>query len=112
MQTPVALLIFNRPEMTRRLVDEIVLARPPKVLIFADGPRPDHPEDTSLIAASRAVVEQAQWPCDVLTNYSNVNLGTKFRPATGLDWVFETVEKAIFFEDDCLPHPSFFRFCD
>jgi hypothetical protein len=112
MQTPVALLIFNRPEITSRLVDEIIRAQPPKVLVFADGPRPDHPEDAALIAATKTAVSEAPWPCEVLTNYSETNLGTKYRPATGLDWVFQNVEQAIFFEDDCLPHPSFFRFCD
>jgi len=112
MQTPVALLIFNRPEITRRLVAEIIRAKPPRVLVFADGARPDHPEDAELIRRTKAVISEAPWNCEVLTNYSEVNLGTRYRPATGLDWVFETVERAIFFEDDCLPHPSFFRFCD
>jgi hypothetical protein len=28
-----------------------------------------------------------------------------------LDWVFSKVEEAIILEDDCVPHPSFFRFC-
>lgn len=112
MRTPVALLIFNRPEATRRVVAEILRACPPKVLVFGDAPRPDHPNDNSLVADARAVVAEAPWECEVLTNYSEVNLGTKYRPATGLNWVFENVEQAIFFEDDCLPHPTFFRFCD
>jgi hypothetical protein len=112
LRTPVALLIFNRPEATRRVVQEIVRARPPQVLVFADGPRADHPEDAELTAATRAVIREAPWQCEVLTNYSDINLGTRYRPATGLDWVFQTVEQAIFLEDDCLPHPSFFRFCD
>jgi hypothetical protein len=112
LQTPVALLIFNRPEVTRKLVEEVLKVKPPQVLVFADGPRPDHPEDAGLIDAAKNVISEAPWECEVLTNYSDANLGTKYRPATGLDWVFETVEKAIFFEDDVLPHPSFFRYCD
>lgn len=112
LKTPIALLIFNRPEITRRLVEEIIRAQPPKVLVFADGPRPDHPEDAELIQATKAVIREAPWRCEVLTNYSDTNLGTKYRPATGLDWVFRNVERAIFFEDDVLPHPSFFRYCD
>ncbi|MGH7146327.1 MAG: hypothetical protein ACREIJ_00285 [Nitrospiraceae bacterium] len=32
--------------------------------------------------------------------------------ASGIDWVFEQVEEAIILEDDCLPLPTFFRFCD
>jgi hypothetical protein len=32
--------------------------------------------------------------------------------ASGLNWVFEEVEEAIILEDDCLPAPGFFPFCD
>jgi hypothetical protein len=52
------------------------------------------------------------WDCEVLKNYSDVNLGCKRRVSSGLDWVFDTVEEAIILEDDCLPHPTFFRFCE
>ncbi|HTG44652.1 MAG TPA: glycosyltransferase family 2 protein [Verrucomicrobiae bacterium] len=112
MDTPVALLVFNRPEATKRVVAEILQARPPKVLVFADGPRPDQRGDAELISAAKAVIRDAPWECEVLTNYSEVNLGTRYRPATGLDWVFAQVEEAIVLEDDCLPDQSFFHFCD
>lgn len=112
LHTPVALLIFNRPEATRRVAAQIAKARPPKVLIFADGPRPGHPTDEEQTRLTRAVIDEIAWPCEVLKNYSTINLGTKHRPASGLDWVFGAVEEAIFLEDDCLPHLSFFRFCD
>jgi hypothetical protein len=112
LRTPVALLVFNRPEITRRTVAAILRARPPRVLVFGDSPRADHPDDVELVAATRAIIRDAPWECEVLTTYSETNLGTKYRPASGLDWVFANVEEAIFLEDDCLPHPSFFRFCD
>jgi len=65
-----------------------------------------------LTDATRAVIEQVDWPCTIEKNYSEVNLGCKGRVRTGLDWVFERVEAAIILEDDCLPHPTFFPFCD
>jgi hypothetical protein len=57
-------------------------------------------------------VEKVDWKCDVLKNYSEVNLGCGTRPATGISWVFEHVDEAIILEDDCVPHPTFFRFCE
>jgi hypothetical protein len=57
------------------------------------------------------VIEKVDWKCDVLTRYSDVNLGCGAGPATGISWVFEQVEEAIILEDDCVPHPTFFRFC-
>ena len=56
-------------------------------------------------------MEQIDWDCEVFRNYSEVNLGCRKRVITGLDWVFEQVEEAIILEDDCLPHPTFFRYC-
>jgi hypothetical protein len=48
----------------------------------------------------------------VRQNYSDVNLGCRRRVASGISWLFEHVEQAIILEDDCLPHPTFFTFCE
>jgi len=82
------------------------------LLVIADGPRADQPGEADNCLAARKVVEKVDWDCEVLTNYSEVNLGCGLRPASGIDWVFQNVEEAIILEDDCLPHPTFFQFCD
>jgi len=41
-----------------------------------------------------------------------VNLQCRQRMSTGIDWVFEQVEEAIVLEDDTVPDPSFFWFCE
>jgi hypothetical protein len=112
LRTPVALIVFNRPDTTRRVLAEIAKAKPPQLLLIADGPRADHPEDEEKCAATRAVLEAIDWDCEVLRNYAEVNLGCGRRPATGFEWVFQNVDEAILLEDDCVPHPTFFRFCD
>lgn len=109
--TPVAFLIFNRPDKTERVFAEIAKAKPSRLLVIADGPRPDKQGETEKCAAARAVIERVDWGCEVLKNYSDVNLGCKRCVSSGLDWVFDNVEEAIILEDDCLPGQSFFRFC-
>ena len=44
--------------------------------------------------------------------YSDTNLGCAKRVQTGLDYVFENENMAIILEDDTLPDPSFFNFCE
>lgn len=112
LTTPVAFLIFNRPDTTARVFEAIRQAKPPKLLVVADGPRPDKADDIEKCKKSRAIIDGVDWDCEVLTNYSGVNLGCKKRVSSGLDWVFEIVEEAIILEDDCLPHPTFFRYCE
>jgi hypothetical protein len=111
LTTPVAFIIFNRPDTTERVFAEIARARPPKLLVVGDGPRANRPGEAEKVAACRAIIDRVNWPCEVLTNYSEANLGCKVRVSSGLDWVFEQVPEAIVLEDDCLPHPTFFRFC-
>ncbi|MCC3410816.1 MAG: glycosyltransferase family 2 protein [Microcoleus sp. PH2017_29_MFU_D_A] len=112
LKTPVAFIIFKRPEETQRVFAEIRKVKPSKLLVVADGPRPDKPGEDAQCAAARAIIEQVDWECEVLRNYAETNLGCRQRVSSGLDWVFDTVEEAIIIEDDCLPDSSFFYFAE
>jgi hypothetical protein len=113
MDTPVALFIFNRPKKTRRVLNQIAKVEPSRLLVVADGPRNDHPEDPERCEAVRTVInEQVNWGCDLRRKYADSNLGLRNRFATGLKWIFKQEREAIILEDDCLPNESFFRFCD
>lgn len=111
LQTPVVLILFNRPDLTAQVFAAISAARPARLFLVADGPRPERPGEADLCAAARAVVAQVDWPCHVEYNYAESNLGCNQRIVTGLDWVFSQVEEAIILEDDVLPDPSFFPYC-
>ncbi len=102
-------MIFNRPEKTQRVFDSIRKARPDKLFIVADGPRND--TEREKCNAVHAIVGKVDWPCEVRTNFSEMNLGCKNRIASGISWVFEHTDRAIILEDDCLPDPSFFHYC-
>lgn len=112
VSTAIAFIVFNRPEHTAKTFAAIRAAQPHQLLVIADGPRPNHPTDAFRCAAVREMVSQIDWDCDVRFNFAEQNLGCKQRVSSGLDWVFSQVERAIVLEDDCLPHPTFFDFCD
>jgi hypothetical protein len=112
IETPVVLIIFRRPDLTARVLKAIGAVRPRTLLVVADGPRPDRPDDADACAAARAVIDRVDWDCEVVQNYSDVNLGCGRRPATGISWALDRVGEAIILEDDCVPHPTFFQFCE
>ena len=112
LQTPIAFMVFNRPSPTEKVFESIRAARPLTLLVVADGPRKDRPQEAELCRLTRKIIKKVDWPCDVRTNYSETNLGCRERISSGLKWVFEEVEEAIILEDDCLPHPSFFPYCE
>lgn len=113
MTVPVAFLVFNRPDCTARVFARIREARPPRLLVVADGPRPDRPDDAQRCAEVRRLIDDGvDWPCVVERNYAEGNLGCALRISSGLDWAFSRAERLIVLEDDCLPDLSFFRFCE
>src|SRR5689334_5993832 len=91
-QTPVAFLVFNRPDVTARVFEAIRRARPPVLLVVADGPRADRPGEAERCEATRQVAQAVDWPCRLLTDFAPQNLGCRRRVASGLTWVFEQVE--------------------
>lgn len=110
--TPVVFLVFNRPDTTKKVFEAIRQAKPSKLFVIADGPRKHKPDDEEKCKMTRAIFDEIDWDCDVVKNFSDLNLGCGERVSSGLNWVFEMVEEAIILEDDCLPHPSFFQFCE
>ncbi len=113
MHTAVVFIIFRRPELTQRVWEVIRRAKPPRLFVVADGPRDGHPDDAVLCTHARAVVEKGlDWPCALVKIFSEKNLGCARRVSSGLDIVFAHVSEAIILEDDCLPDPTFFPFCE
>lgn len=111
LNTPVVFIIFNRPDTTAKVFEAIRKAQPSQLFIIADGARLDRENEQEKCQEVRKIVENIDWQCQVFKNYSDINLGCGKRISSGISWVFEQVEEAIILEDDCLPHPSFFRFC-
>lgn len=111
LSTPVVLIIFNRPKTTQLVFEEIARAKPTTLYIVSDGPRANRADEKKLVEQCRQLVSGVDWPCEVFTKYSDENLGCKRSVVEGLDWVFSNEGEAIILEDDCVPTPEFFEFC-
>ena len=111
LDTPVLLIIFNRPALTRKVFESIRKVRPQSLYVAADGPRSGRADDQELCRRSRAVIDSVDWTCEVRKKYSAVNLGCGVGPASAITWFFDNVDQGIILEDDCLPNDTFFVFC-
>ena len=108
---PIAFALFNRPDLTRQVLEQIAQVRPTQLYVIADGPRADVAGEAELCQRTRALIDDIDWPCEVTRDFSPVNLGCGRRISSGLDRAFVRHDRLIVLEDDCLPHPSFFPFC-
>lgn len=109
---PVLFLVFNRPDTTKQVFEEIRHARPPRLYIAADGPRENRVGESERCVEVRKIATAVDWPCEVKTLFRDRNLGCTMAVSSGIDWFFENEEMGIILEDDCLPNRDFFEFCD
>jgi len=112
MKTPVVLFAFNRPALLRRVLDRVVAARPRTLIAFADGPRVGNPDDTTRCSEVRQILESVRISGEVHRRFATSNRGSGKAIAEGLSEVFATYESAIILEDDLLPDPTFFPYCE
>jgi len=111
LNTPIIFIFWKRPEITSRVLEKIRAVKPRELFLVADGGRDE--QEQALVAKTRQLVEKAiDWECQVYKNYSEINLGCRTRVSSGIDWAFRQIERAIILEDDCLPYPDFFYFCE
>ncbi len=108
---PILFLIFNRPDTTSQVFEEIKKIKPKKLFIAADGPRDNRPDDIILCEETRRIVNKIDWECELFTLFHNTNIGCKLAVSTAITWFFSFVEEGIILEDDCVPDDSFFHYC-
>lgn len=110
LEVPVALICFNRPAQTARAMEALRKARPKKLYVIADAARTHVATDEARCAEVRAIATRIDWPCELVTDFAQTNMGCRDRIISGLSKAFEESERLIIIEDDCVPHPDFFRF--
>jgi len=110
--TPILFLIFKRFDTTQRVFEAIKKAKPKKLYIAADGGREKFPEEIVQCNKLREhITQQIDWDCELTTLFRDKNLGGKEAISSAIHWFFSHEETGIILEDDCLPTPSFFSFC-
>lgn len=113
LSTPILFLIFNRPDTTQKVFEEIRKQKPKHLYIAADGARPEKVGEAERCEQTRKLVLDAiDWDCEVKTLFRDKNLGCGLAVSSAITWFFEHVEKGIILEDDCLPNHYFFKFCE
>jgi len=110
-EIPVLLTIFNRPDKTRAVLDNLRQIKPKQLFVSADGPRPDYPQDKEQCQLARQIVTTVDWPCEIKSRFLDDNIGVDPAVSTAIEWFFQNTEYGIILEDDAIVHPDFFTFC-
>lgn len=109
--TPVLIIIFNRPDKVRALMKALAKVQPARLYVAGDGPRDNRPNEKNLCEEARSTaLTGVTWPCQVTTRFQDQNLGCKQGVSSAITWFFTQEKEGIILEDDCLPVPGFFDF--
>ncbi len=111
-ETPILLLVFNRPDVTSQVFEAIRAAKPTNLYVASDGARASKEDEQAIVDRVREIATNVDWDCEVKTLFREVNLGCKEAVNSGISWFFENVEAGIIFEDDTVPDLSFFPYCE
>lgn len=113
MQTPILFMFFNRKSTAIGVFEEIRRARPTRLYLACDGARISKAEEAAIVDDLRSTIcAMIDWECNVQTRFLNTNAGCKMAVSGAIDWLFENESEGIILEDDCLPDPSFFGYCE
>jgi hypothetical protein len=113
LDVPVLFFVFNRLPEVERVFEAIRQARPSRLYLAGDGPRPERRgEVLKCEAVRRHVTGKIDWPCEVRTFFKDSNAGPRIAIGEAITWFFENEEMGIVLEEDCLPGPEFFPYCE
>ncbi len=108
---PILFIIFNRPDTTQIVFDQLKKIKPKKLYVAADGPRRSKVGEAEKCTLTRNIINMINWDCEVKKLFNDENLGCKKAVSNAITWFFENEEQGIILEDDVVPNQSFFYFC-
>ena len=109
MNTPILILVYNRPFETKVLVNSLSKIKPKKIFISSDGPK-NNTLDIKKNYEVKNILKKINWTKEIQYNYMNKNYGCKESVSRGISWFFNKVKMGIILEDDCIPNKDFFSF--
>lgn len=114
MKTAVLLITFNRLEYLQKTFAAVRKAKPPRLYIASDGPRPQKVGEKEQVEQIRAwMLSHIDWPCEVKTRFLETNSGgCKYGVSGAVSWLFANEPEGIILEDDCVPDETFFAYCE
>lgn len=109
MNHPLALIVYNRPEHLRRVLEALAPQQPKPVYIFCDGPK--DAEDLQRVNAARAEARRIDWTGPVML-MRNKHIGLARSIVGAVDKTLAQHDSVIILEDDCVPSPWFMGFME
>jgi hypothetical protein len=112
MKSAILFITYKRFETALKVFEVIRDAKPPRLYFVSNAPNPESKDDYLNVIKVRKILNMVDWPCNIYKLFRKEHLAAKYSISSAIDWFFENEEEGIILEDDVLPIPSFFLYCD
>lgn len=103
---PVTLVVWNRPQHTKKVLDGLKRCGVDKIYAFQDGPR----NDTGVGQVFKLLCD-IDW-ADVSIEFNDQNRGLYQSITNAVDKTLEQEDVVVLLEDDCVPGPHFMSYME
>jgi len=107
---PILIICFKRYEKTLELFNRIKSISPKKLYVAIDGARNE--EEKLKVDKVASIFQNPDCDFEIEVRRSEVNQGCKYGVFNAINWFFKHEEYGIILEDDILPYPQFFPYCE
>tara|TARA_B110000977_G_C11062511_1_gene486520 strand:- start:102 stop:1037 length:936 start_codon:yes stop_codon:yes gene_type:complete len=108
---PVLLITYKRAKNTEKIIKILLDNKIKDIFIYNNGPINNLDfvdcNDTKIVVKKYETIHQ-----NIKVLYKKENTGLKYNIPEAINWVFESFNKVIILEDDCIPNDPFFLFCN
>jgi len=108
MNHPVALVVYNRPSHTARVLAALRRTDVQLLYIFSDGA--ENSINRLAVQEVRRIIGTIDWVTPEIVFLRDNNIGLRRSMMAAVDHVLAEHETVIVLEDDCVPGPHFFTF--
>lgn len=109
---PVLITAFLRPEKTKELVAQLISMGAQSIFLSVDKGRTSKEVQAQQLMLNEITSLQLDSNTKIQINQLKVNSGLAVAVISALDWFFSSVEFGVILEDDLIPTPQFFEYCN
>lgn len=107
---PLLLIFFNRPNYSKKLIQNINKKKFKKIYIVVDGPRKKNLNDLIKINQIKKIIKDTNWNSNIKIKFRKKNYGCAINVYKSIKWFFKNENVGIILEDDCMPTKYFFEY--
>ena len=101
MSLPILVILYNRPDKIRQIVESLNNIAATQVFFFADGPK-SQDDDFIRCCNARACINLLSTKHRAIKNFQTINLGCANSCLRAVDWFFSLVDCGLILEDDII----------